>query len=137
MDTQREIRRKLLEGKSPLDLIAEGYSRSSVYFELKRIQPQQPVLTAPIAMGDAVHPKKLPKSEKEIADIEAANQLLMNRLAAIEAEVAALRPLIRDAVNTALLAILRELVDEKTAREYADDWVERNIEHLIDRPATD
>ena len=136
MDTQREIRQKLLEGKRPLDLIAEGYSRSSVYFELKKIQPQPPVLTAPSALEDVIRPKKLPKSEKEIADIEAANEQLIGRVAALEGEVATLRPLIRNAVNTALLVILRELVDEKTAKEHADGWVQRNIENLIDKPGT-
>jgi hypothetical protein len=39
-------------------------------------------------------------------------------------------------VNRALLAILRELVDEKAAKEYADGWVERNIENLSDNPGT-
>jgi len=131
MDTQREIRQKLLEGKDPLDLIAEGYSRSSVYFELKKIQSQLPVSAAPGALTDLVRLKKVPKTEKEIADMEAANEQLIGRVAALEREVATLRPLIRNAVNTALLVILRELVDEKTAKEHADGWVQRNIENLI------
>jgi len=136
MDIQREIRQKLLEGKSPLDLIAEGYSRSSVYFEFRKIPPQLPVSAPPAALEDLVRPKKVPKSEKEIAEIEAVNEQLLGRVAALEAEVARLRPLIRNAVNAALLAILRELVEEKAAREYADGWVQRNIENLIDKPGT-
>lgn len=137
MDIQREIRKKLLEGKSPLDLIAEGYTRSSVYFELKRIQSQlPPTSTIPGALTDVVQPKKIPKSEREIADIEAANEQLMNSLGALESEVAALRPLIRNAVNTAVFAILRDLVGEEAAREYADRWVQRNIEHLTDEQET-
>ncbi len=136
MNIQAEIRQKLLEGKNPLDLIAEGYSRNSVYFELKKIQSQLPVSAAPSALADVVRLKKAPKSEKEIADIEAANEQLTGRVAALEGEVAALRPLIRKAVNTALLAILREFVDEKSAREYADGWVERSIENPTSQPGT-
>jgi hypothetical protein len=93
MNIQAEIRQKLLEGKDPLDLIAEGYSRSSVYFELKKIQSQLPVSAAPGALADLVRPKKVPKSEKEIADMEAANEQLIDRVAALDGEVATLRPL--------------------------------------------
>ncbi len=137
MNIQAEIRQKLLEGKSPLDLIAEGYSRSSVYFELKKIKSQLPVSAAHVELADLGQPEEAPKPEKKTADIEATTEQLVDRVAALEREVATLRPLIRNAVNTALLVILRELVDEKAAKEYADGWVQRKIENLIDKPVTD
>jgi hypothetical protein len=134
MNIQMEIRQKLLEGKHPLDLIAEGYSRSAVYFEMKRLGSQLPASAARDVVMEAAQPKEVPKPEAEIAPTEATSEQLTDRVAALEREVVALRSLIRNAVDTALLIMLKYLVDEKAARDYAEGWVQRNIEHLIDTP---
>ena len=162
MNTQMEIRQKLLEGKQPLDLIAEGYSRSSVYFELRKIRSQLPVSAPDSELAEQDRREEVLKPEEETAYIKTSDEELKERVAtlerevlvlrstirnsvntteelkeravALEREVLALRSVIRNSVNTALLVMLRYLVDEKAAREYAQGWVERNIENLIDKP---
>ena len=138
MDVLAEIRQKLLDGKQPVDLVREGYAKSSVYHMAKKVRDAHlgmPSLPVSDELTELRRRKEVIKLEKEIAELEAAKQKLPDRVAALESEVVALRSLIRNAVDTALFIamVYANRPDEgklsgDEVRKYSDGWAEKQIE---------
>lgn len=87
MDILAEIRQKLLSGKKPVDLVKEGYAKSSVYYVAKKVQNVQTgiaELPADDELAELRRRKEIIKLEKEIAELEAIKEKLPERVAALE-----------------------------------------------------
>jgi len=138
MDVLAEIKQKLISGKKPVELVKEGYAKSSVYSVAKKVRNVQSVISE-FSVGDELtelrRQKEIIKLQSEIAELEAAKEKLPERMVKLEAEVVALRSLVRNAVDTALFISMvyanrpdNNKLSEDGIKDYSDDWVERIIE---------
>ncbi|MFC1955916.1 hypothetical protein ACFLWZ_05255 [Chloroflexota bacterium] len=131
MGKLNEIRQRLLAGSTPKQLIEQGYPRSSVHREnkkLKDIQPDLHNMSTSDDLQELRQRRDMVKLQKEIAEIEADKEKIPERMAALEQTVLKLRSLLYNAVDTALGFGLEEAGwTHEEAREYADGWVEKNI----------
>jgi hypothetical protein len=125
-----EIRNKLRSGATTGQLITQGYPRSSVYREnkkLKVIQTGTPASPVSDEIQELRRHKEIIKLQKEIADLELAKEKIPDKVAALEKSVDKLRSLLNNAVDTALYTSLFHAgMDQEEARELADGWVEQN-----------
>ena len=87
MDILAEIKQKLLGGKQPVDLIKEGYAKSSVYYVAKKVRNVQTgiaKLPADDELSELRRRKEIIKLEKEISELEAIKEKLPERITALE-----------------------------------------------------
>ncbi len=126
-----DIRQRLTAGNSPKQLIDEGYAKSSVFNEAKKLRTTKtglPDLPVSDELQELRQKRDMIKLQKEIAELEATKEKLPERLTALENKVAKLESIVNNAVDTALLICLEEAGwDREEAREYADGWVGKNI----------
>ena len=90
MDILAEIRQKLLSGKKPVDLIKEGYAKSSVYYVAKKVRNVNTgiaELPADDELTELRRRKEIIKLEKEISELEAIKEKLPERVAALESSL--------------------------------------------------
>jgi len=90
MDVLAEIREKLLSGKKPVELIKEGYAKSSVYHAAKKIRNTHsgvPGLPVDDEVAELRQRKEIIKLQKEIAELEATKDRLPDRVAALESSL--------------------------------------------------
>jgi len=129
MGKLNEIRNRLKAGDTPRQLIAEGYSRSSVYRENKKLNNPHPDTTIkPVndELQELRQRRDIAKLQREIAEIEANKEMLPDRVAALEKTVLDQRILLSDSVDTAFYnSLVYARVDMKEAKELADGWVDR------------
>ncbi len=112
MGKLNEIRNKLRSGTTTKQLIEQGYPRSSVYREnkkLKGVQSDAPALPIPDEIKELRHQKEIIKLKKEIADLEADKERLPERVTELE----------------------RALQESKDS--ILDIWTKEILEHLINR----
>ena len=126
-----EIRKKLQSGTTTRKLIEQGYPRSSVYRENKKIkgvQPEIPTSPAPNELQELRHQRDMIKVQKEIAELEAAKGKLPDRITALEKTVVELQRQTIDAVDTAVFISLTEAGwNREKAKEVADTLAEKII----------
>ena len=131
MGKLNDIRQKLSAGSTPLQLIDQGFSISSVFDvarKLKKSKPDVSTTSVPDEVQDLRHRKEIIKLEKEIAELEAAKEKLPERMAALEQDVLKLQALLHNAVDTALFISLGAAgFSREEAKEYTDGWVDKNI----------
>jgi hypothetical protein len=133
MGSMEKIHKLLSAGKTPQELIADGYPKSTVYAVAKKVGGSQLPANEAGAFDDEVlelkQKKQILKLEKDIAELQAEKEKLPGRLAAAEKKVDSLRLLIEDAVDTALFICLQYAgVDKNEAKQFADGWVQKEIE---------
>ena len=93
MDVLAEIRQKLLNGKQPVELVKEGYAKSSVYSVAKKVRNVQsgmPGLPVDDELTELRRKKEIIKLQKEIAELEACKEKLPEWVAALESRLTAL-----------------------------------------------
>ena len=101
MDVLEEIRQKLLGGKKPMELVKEGYAKSSVYYAAKKVRNVRlgvPNLPIDDELAELRRKREIIKLEKEIAELEAAKGSLPERVSKLEAEVQRLSKQLPDLV---------------------------------------
>lgn len=107
-----EIREKLVEGATPKELIAGGYAKASVYYELRRLrrsaQLKLPDIGGDDELADLKHRRELAKVLADIQEIESKRERLPARIEALEGRLASLET--RLASLETRLATLGELV---------------------------
>jgi hypothetical protein len=126
-----DIRQSLLAGNSPKQLIDEGYAKSSVFNEAKKLKNAKSTLPSmPVSdeLQELRQKRDMIKLQKEIADIEADKDKLPERISTLEIRVMKLESVLSNAVDTALCISLKEAGwNHEEAEDYADGWVGRNI----------
>ena len=131
MGKLNEIRQRLMAGNTPKQLIDEGYAKSSVFNEarkLKNTKPDLPNISTSDELQELRQKRDMIKLQKEIAELEATKEKLPERVTALEDKLTKLQSRLINAVDTALCISLQEAGwDREEAREYADGWVGKNI----------
>lgn len=134
MGKLNEIRDKLRSGCTTGQLIGQGYSRSSVYRENKKLKYKDAQLGTPIPpMTDEIQElrrqKEVIKLQKEIVELQAAKENLPERVAALEKTIVELRHQTIDAVDSAVFVCLKYAgMDREEAKEFANGWTEKIIQ---------
>lgn len=136
MSNMEKIHKLLSSGKTPQELIADGYPKSTVYAVAKKANGPQLTISESAIVDDEVQElkqkKQILKLEKEIDELQAAKEKLPDRLTALEKRVDRQLHLIRNAVDTAIgICLQYSGLDKDEARQYADYWVEREIERRL------
>jgi hypothetical protein len=94
MNILAEIRRKLIGGESPSELIKEGYAKSSVYYVWRRIKNEKSGINE-IPPDDELtelrRKREIVKLQTEIQQLEADKEKLPERIAKIETDLQELR----------------------------------------------
>ena len=94
MNILAEIEKKLRSGKRPVELIKEGYTKSSVYHVARRIRNDKPGIaqTPPDdELTELRRRKEVVKLQTEIQQLEAEKGKLPERMVKIEADIQELR----------------------------------------------
>ena len=107
-----EIKQKLASGKQPVELVKEGYAKSSVYYVAKKIRNVQsgiPGLPVDAELAELRRRKEIIKLEKEIAELEAGKEKLPERVTKIEAELRNLRENLVDIWTTDMCDVLKRI----------------------------
>ena len=114
MDVLADIRQKLLSGKQPIELVKDGYAKSSVYSVAKKVRNTQPgILGLPVddELTELRRRKEIIKLEKEIAELEADKEKLPERVAALETKLAQLEgSAFKDRVDDAMCALFESAI---------------------------
>ncbi len=93
MGKLNDIRQKLSAGSTPKGLIEQGYAKSSVFNEAKKLKIVQSVIPTSSAQDEIQelrYQREMIKLQKEIAELEAAKEKLPQRVAALESRLTAL-----------------------------------------------
>ncbi|MFC1983071.1 hypothetical protein ACFLV5_04745 [Chloroflexota bacterium] len=132
MGKLNDIRQSLLAGSTTKEFVDQGYAKSSVFNEARKLKHTKPddinASSVTDELQDLRHRKEIIKLQKEIAELEAGKEKLPERIATLESKVAKLQSLLNNAVDTALSICLKEVGwNDEEAEEYADGWVGKNI----------
>jgi len=132
MGTLNDIRQKLLSGYTVSQLIEEGYAKSSVNHEARKLKNNQKPGTTLTQVDDELlglrHQKEIVKLQKEIAELEAAKENMPERMAALEKAIPELRSFVSKVVETALWqSLVSAGVSREEAKEFSNGWVDRYI----------
>jgi len=136
MNVMAEIRQQLLSGKQPVELVKDGYAKSTVYYVAKSVRLSQsavPELSDGDELTELRRRKEIIKLQKEIAELEASKEKLPERVAWLEGQVEFLNELVRSVGDTLcyFVFLVSKSTDEAGAKKEADDWVKKMIEPLV------
>jgi hypothetical protein len=132
MSILNDIRQKLLSGSTPSQLIKEGYKKSSVSHEARKLKKTQTPGTSTSPVDDELqelrHQKEVVKLRKEITDLENAGENLPRRVTDLEKAIPELRSFVTKVVEAALWqSLVSAGVNREEAKEFSDGWVDRHI----------
>ena len=112
MDVLAEIKQELISGKQPVELIKDGYAKSSVYYVAKKLgnaHLDKTRLTIDDEVAELRRKREIIRLEKDIAELEAGKERLPERVAKLEAAIQELKDTLFELWAKQAVEAVREL----------------------------
>ncbi len=131
MGNMQEIKDLLLSGKTAIDIIGQGYAKSTVYSVVNSEKSKlKPAVFSSDEISELKHRREVIRLEQEIAELE-AREKIPGRIAKLESELEDMDSLIWNVAGKTLytaMVVIGEQVGIKVNTEavfkYCKDWVQ-------------